>query len=213
MIEVIDRSKSFSNNTSEVQQEPKKTASKAKSGTRFKVNAGGIFARSRAGTWEKISSRVEVLAQTRDGDGDNWGRLLKWRDAEGNSHSWTVPMELLIGDPAKVRVYLVRNGLQYISSNPGHRNRLTEYLVSAATEQRIRSVSKVGWSGRVFVLPDRAVSSDGQEETVYQRSANVAHWGTRGSLEEWRENVGRMCSGNSRLLFLASCALPAPCSR
>jgi putative DNA primase/helicase len=210
MIRVIDRSKPLSKKTSRVHQETRKAASKAQSGTRFKVNDAGIFARSRTGAWEKISSRVEVLAQTRDGDGENWGRLLKWRDSEGKSHGWTVPMELLIGDPAKVRAYLVRNGLPYISSNPGHRNRLTEYLVSAATEQRIRSVSKVGWSGRTFVLPDRAVSPDGQEETIYQRSTNVAHWGTRGSLEDWRENVGRMCSGNSRLLFAASCAFAGP---
>jgi uncharacterized protein (DUF927 family) len=40
--------------------------------------------------------------------------------------------------------------------------------------------------------------------------ANVAHWGIRGSLEEWRENVGRLCSGNSRLLFAASCAFAGP---
>lgn len=39
---------------------------------------------------------------------------------------------------------------------------------------------------------------------------NVAHWGTRGSLEDWREKVGRKCCGNSRLLFLASCAFAGP---
>jgi hypothetical protein len=67
------------------------------------------------------------------------------------------------GDPAKVRAHLVRNDLPYIGSNPRHCTQFTEYLVSAATEQRIRSGSKVGWSGSTLVQPDRAVSPDRQE--------------------------------------------------
>ena len=50
MIRIIDRSKSLSKKTSKVHQEPKKAFSKDQSGTRFKVNDAGIFARSRAGT-------------------------------------------------------------------------------------------------------------------------------------------------------------------
>jgi hypothetical protein len=46
-------------------------------------------------------------------------------------------MELLIGDPAKVRAHLVRNGLPYISSNPRHRTQFTEFFMSAAVGQRI----------------------------------------------------------------------------
>jgi putative DNA primase/helicase len=207
---IVDHSKVRKRKTLKIPPKRKKVASKAQSASRFIVKDTGIFVHSRTGGWERISSRVDVLAQTRDGAGENWGRLLQWDDSEGKLHEWTVPMELLTGDPAKVRAHLVRNGLPYISSNPRHRAHCTEYLMSATVEQRIRSVSKVGWSGRTFVLPDRAVSPNGQEETVYRQTANVAHWGTKGSLKEWRENIGRMCGGNSRLLFAVSCAFAGP---
>jgi hypothetical protein len=115
VIRVTDCSKSLSRKTSRVHQETRKAALKAQSDTRFKVGDAGIFARSRTGAWEQISSRVEVLAQTRDSAGENWGRLLQWDDSEGKLHEWTVPMELLIGDPAKVRAHLVRNGMPYIN--------------------------------------------------------------------------------------------------
>lgn len=187
-----------------------KAAPRGKANPRFVLNDNGIFTHSRTGGWERISSRVDVIAQTRDGAGENWGRLLEWSDAEGKPHAWTFPMEQLIGDPGAVRSHLVRNGLPYISSNRGHRGHFIEYLVSATVERRIRSVRRVGWSGGNFVLPDRVLSPIGQEETACQQAAGVAHWGTSGSLEEWQENVGRLCSGNSRLLFAASCAFAGP---
>jgi putative DNA primase/helicase len=177
---------------------------------RFILDDAGVYANSRTVGWERISSLVEVLAQTRDGAGENWGRILRWYDGEGKQHEWTVSMELLIGDPAKVRAHLVKNGLPYISSGPRHRALFTEYLVSAPVARRIRSASKIGWSGKTFVLFDRAVSPQGHEETVFHQRSNIAHWGTRGDLEDWREHVGRLCSGNSRLLFLASCAFAGP---
>src|SRR6202011_458590 len=31
-----------------------------------------------------------------------------------------------------------------------------------------------------------------------------------GTLEDWKGNVGRLCSGNSRLIFAASCAFVGP---
>jgi putative DNA primase/helicase len=104
----------------------------------------------------------------------------------------------------------VRNDLPYIGSNPRLCTQFTEYLVSATTEQRIRSVSKVGWSGSTLVRPDRAVSPDRQEGDGVSADRERRSLGTRGSLEEWRESVGRMCSGNSRLLFAASCAFAGP---
>jgi putative DNA primase/helicase len=207
---VADRSKPRTKKKSPAVRKSKKLTTKFQQSPRFVLDDNGIYAYSRRHGWERIASCVYVLAQTRDGAGENWGRLLQWEDSEGKQHKWTVPMELLSADPAKVRAHLVRNGLPYISNKTGHRGQFTEYLMSAPVEQRIRSVSRVGWNGSTFVLFDRVVSPDGQEETVYQQMANVAHWGIRGSLEEWRQNVGRLCSGNSRLLLAASCALAGP---
>jgi uncharacterized protein (DUF927 family) len=60
------------------------------------------------------------------------------------------------------------------------------------------------------VLPHFSITPEGNEQIVYNGDAEVGRWATSGTAEEWRELVGRLCSGNSRLLFSVSCAFTGP---
>ena len=55
----------------------------------------------------RLASRVDVVAKTRDGVGENWGRLLRWRDHEGRQHQWAMPMEALAAEQGAVRARLL----------------------------------------------------------------------------------------------------------
>jgi putative DNA primase/helicase len=68
------------------------------------------------------------------------------------------------------------------------------------------SSSMPGWVKNSFVLP---YGSFGPDEVVYSGDPNTG-FGTQGN---WKANVGKLCSGNSRLVFAASVAFAAPLMR
>ena len=176
----------------------------------FQVTDKGVLCETNSGPM-KIAARVDVVAQTRDEKGENWGRLLDWPDCEGRKHQWAMPMELLASDAAAVRARLLAEGLPYITNNAHLREKFAEYLQTAPVEARVRSVARVGWHGRAFALPDRTIAPEGTETVLFQTPfESTHHWGTKGSAEEWRENVGERCQGNSRLILAVSCAFAGP---
>jgi uncharacterized protein (DUF927 family) len=163
--------------------------------------------------WVPVCSRLEVLALTRDGSGEEWGRLLSMIDADGNTHEWAMPMSLLAGDGAAYRERLLSLGL-HIEPGGKARNRLHSYISTTRPTQRARCVSRVGWhataTGGVYVLPDHTYGVPG--ERVLLQTATTTDHGMRcaGALPEWQEHVAALCAGNSRLVFALSCAFAAP---
>jgi Domain of unknown function (DUF927) len=77
--------------------------------------------------WVQICSRLEVIAETRDADGNNWGRLLRFRDRDGKPHEWAMPMSMLAGEGTALRERLLTEGLTIL---PGKRprDRLEQYI-------------------------------------------------------------------------------------
>ena len=159
----------------------------------------------------KISARLDVIAETRDGAGSNWGRLLTWRDNERRLHKWAMPMDLLASDGTAVRAHLLGEGLPFITNSPRMKERFTEYLQTAAVEKRIVGVSRIGWHGEIYVLPDQTFGPEGHCEMLYQSSGDTGSaWRVRGTSSEWRDRVGRPCSGNSRLIVAVGCGFAGP---
>jgi putative DNA primase/helicase len=73
--------------------------------------------------------------------------------------------------------------------------------------------TRLGWNSRAFVLPDKIIGKTGTTvETSFRHLDQqlLAKYRVRGTLQEWRANIGRLCSGNSRLLFCASLGLTGP---
>lgn len=158
-------------------------------------------------TW--ICSSLAVKAQTRDTRSGEWGRLLQWRDADGQPHQWAMPLELLQADGVEVRKELARHGLTIA---PGKRARdlLAAYLQVAQVQARARCVERLGWHGDVYVTPAEAIGQ-GNELVVYQNvHALEPALTVAGTVEQWRDSVGRLAAGNSRVVFAISLALAAP---
>jgi putative DNA primase/helicase len=158
----------------------------------------------------RICGRLEVIALTRDEKGENWGRLLRWFDAEGRVHEWAMPMSLLTGDGTEYRARLLDGGL-VISPERKVRELLTTYIQTAHTDVRSLCVSRVGWHGDAFVLPGVTIGQNTEGSVLFQTTFESDHYiKVSGTLHDWRENVGRLCQGNSRLAFAASCAFAGP---
>jgi putative DNA primase/helicase len=157
-----------------------------------------------------ICGRLEVAALTRDTKSEGWGRLLRWRDSEGREHDWAMPMSLLAGDGNEYRARLLDGGL-FLAPGRKARDLLTVYLQTTRPEARALCVARIGWHDDSFVLPGSTIGPEGAGTVLFQTPFETDHYvNVSGTAEDWRNNVGRFCSGNSRLILAASCAFAGP---
>jgi putative DNA primase/helicase len=157
-----------------------------------------------------ICGRLEVAALTCDTKGDGWGRLLRWRDSNVQAHQWAMPMSLLAGDGNEYRQRLLDGGL-YIAPGRKARELLTVYLQTMKPERRALCAMSIGWHKHNFVLPDATIGPEGAETILFQSPFEADHHlNVSGTVDDWRESVGRFCSGNSRLILSVSCAFAGP---
>jgi putative DNA primase/helicase len=172
----------------------------------FIINNEGVFFRDVRDDDEEerilICSPLLVNAVTRNKDGNDWGKLLVFADPEGQEKQYHMAssknQNVIISD-------LVHRGL-VLSSHSRSRNLLAQYLRSTPSRNMMLSSSMPGWVKNSFVLP---YASFGTDEVVYSGDPNTG-FGTKGN---WKTNVGKLCSGNSRLVFAASVSFAAPLMR
>ncbi len=160
--------------------------------------------------WQWLCSRLEVAADTRSANNEDWGRLLVVTDKDGKLHDWAMPMSMTAGDGTAYRERLLSLGL-VLSSTRHAREWLAEYIQTARPEGKARAVNRLGWAGRAFVMPDATIGDTGGERLLLQTSGGGAHaFRTAGTLAEWRQHVAAPCAGNSRLVLALSAAFAAP---
>jgi putative DNA primase/helicase len=160
-----------------------------------------------------VCSRLNVEARTRDQDGGGWGYLLTFTDPLGNAKQWAMPARMLSGDGGEYRATLLGMGL-LISSTPAARNLLTQFIQTRRPEEFASCTDRIGWhNGAAFVLPHETIGDDA-ERIVFQTDNAVENtFRTKGTAQQWRDRVGALCVGNSRLVFAVACAFAGPTLR
>lgn len=176
----------------------------------FDVRDDGLYYLPPEGPSEAqcIASPLHVTAMTRNADGEAWGRLLEFRDQDGQLHQWACPMELLAGDCSEFRRVLLSMGLT-IAPGQKARNLLTQYVQTAKVDARAVCTDRTGWHDSVFVLPDETIC-EGSERVLLQTFGDPPKMRQAGTAESWRDEIGQLCVGNSRLLVSVSAAFAAP---
>lgn len=159
-----------------------------------------------------ICSYLEPIARVRNPDNQGWGVLVRLYDADKVEHKLVIPMTLFRGDGLEVAGMLLDAGLTMAT---GGRQKVTAYLQSARPEARARITSRTGWHApsdgpAVYVLPDRAFGMESDEWLFEAEGSSMHAFKIKGTAEEWRNHVGRLCRGNSRLLFAVSVAFASP---
>lgn len=195
----------------EVAAKPKKPAQTRVGEITFtNVESGeqtGVWATDADGNRTRVCSPLSIEADTCDEHGENWGRLLVFADRSGVTKRWAMPMSLLAGDGQQFREQLLSLGLT-VEPGAKARNLLTAYL-NTKPEKTALCVTRQGWHRGVFVLPDQSIGTN--SEPVYLQTILANHpFRQAGTVEDWREQVGRHCARNSRLLLAVSVAFAAP---
>lgn len=154
-----------------------------------------------------ICSRLDVPAMVRDVDNQGWGMLVSFLDYDRKPHREIIPARDFRGEGMEVAERLLDRGL---SIAPKARPLLIEYLQTAKTKKRARITSRTGWHDGVFVLPDCAFGA-GTEEWLFETDTPSANtFKLKSTLAGWRDDVARLCRGNSRLVFSVSLGFASP---
>jgi hypothetical protein len=111
----------------------------------YTMNEEGLFCDG-----EQLAGSFEVVAQTTDGKGQAWGRLLRWRDRLGKCHEWAMPASMLAGDFNDAKKHLLDRGL-LIYNGRGFTEKFANYLMRARPAAIARCITRTGWDGDVYV--------------------------------------------------------------
>lgn len=179
----------------------------------FALRPSGVYALREGDAPDlHVCGPLRVVARTEDGQGRGHGRLLAWQDAAGRPHEWAMPLHLLAGDGVEARARLLDEGL-FVAPGRAAAAALAHYLTASAPGAEVQVVSRVGWhetpGGRVFVLPGEPVGG-ATVRLQADREDALPPVASRGTAAEWRDGVGALCRGNSRLLFGVAGAFAAP---
>ncbi|WLH00349.1 DUF927 domain-containing protein [Pseudomonas beijingensis] len=179
----------------------------------FRLTPEGVFYSGDDGEARPVCSPLEILARTRDDKGHNWGLLVEFDDPDGEKKRWNIPARNMTGDFGKdVLGPLVDMGLRLPGTRSGRnaRNDLQSYLQGFDSKERARLVTRLGWHGPAYLLPDQQIGNSHEHLFFCDSGAQLPPISEAGTLEQWQQQVGAMCVGNHRLAFVVSVAFAGP---
>ncbi len=183
---------------------------------RFQLFERGLFVneQQRDGTsrirW--ICSPIKPLAQVRNEQGGEWGKLIWLRDPDGTEKKLILENKKLNGEALAATADLLDAGLLIGTGNA--RKLVIEYLTTSKPSKRAKTTKKTGWHGAddemVFVLPEKTIGESPEEWLYSSQLPDSNPYRQKGTPKAWRENVAALCAGNSRLVSSVSTAFASP---
>lgn len=155
-----------------------------------------------------IASPIHVEAMTASplkfGRRNDYGLLLRFRNAHWEWCEWVMPMHLIKGSGEELRGILLDMGVRI---QPQFKRLLNDYLIHQYPKKKLLAATRTGWcnDGKSFVLPHQVIGKDNvrfQSEYIGDECFSVG-----GSLEGWKQEIGRRCKGNTILQLTVSTAL------
>ena len=82
-------------------------------------------------------------------------------------------------------------------------------------EPSFRVATRIGWNGRTYVLPDKIFNPKQNVHALLDEldPNTIAKYRAKNSLQEWQENIGKLCLNNTRLMFAVALAFTGPILR
>ncbi|MDF2529558.1 MAG: hypothetical protein K0Q57_438 [Gammaproteobacteria bacterium] len=155
-----------------------------------------------------LCSFIEVVSQTRNEHSNAWGYWLRWLDADFKSHEWVMPASLLGNESKEWLSRLLEGGLK-ISPSAQAKRMLAAFIQANRNQERALCVSQSGWNHESYVLPGKTIQQ-GKSKVVLQSPLELEPFEAKGSIDEWRGHLSKLCIGNPLLMFAVSAAFAAP---
>jgi putative DNA primase/helicase len=154
-----------------------------------------------------VCSPLHVEAVSFDGQQNNFGRLIRFRNTLGRWREWAMPMDMLRAAGDELRGELLSMGVQIDPS--GHRL-LGQYLQSGTPARRVRCALTVGWCGPDYVLPDEVIGPNASD-VIFQSGERGHDEHTRGgTLDGWQRDIAARAVDNPVLMLALSASFTGP---
>ncbi len=173
----------------------------------FGIRAGKKADEQPTLTEQWICSPLYIDAVTFDGQHNNFGRLLRFRNTLNRSREWAMPMELLRGAGDELRGVLLAMGVQI---DPNSHRLLGQYLQSMTPKRRVHCALQVGWCGGSFVLPDEVIGPNASGVTFQSGERTHDEHTLAGTLAGWQREISGRAVGNPILLLALSASFAGP---
>lgn len=190
----------------------------AADGTRYRPGVWHFGAKPGRGnapptlTQQRISGPLHIEAVTFDSAGNNFGRLLRFRDTRGHWRQWAMPMEMLKGDGADLRGVLLSMGV-YIDPSQAGRQSLAVYLQNQTPVRQMEAATQTGWAGgdfKAFALPDGVIGPRAARVTFQAQGLHIDEYTQRGTLPGWQASIAASAVGNPMLVLPLCSAFAGP---
>ena len=153
----------------------------------------------------RVAQPFRVLCLTRSAEGAGWGKLIAWKDPDGQSVEHVIFNRDLL-DPREACKPLIDKGLQVYEPLW-----LVKALQTVLCDRRERLLRQVGWTSGAYALGDLVIGETGGERCrfVGELPARIR----RGLVDDWTRHVAAPAIGNSRLVLAISLAFVPPLLR
>ncbi len=147
-----------------------------------------------------VSGPLAIVAEAHDEQNRGFGMVLKYRNRRGRIAEMALPRRLLAGDGASLTSTLFDSGLEINLDGQRH---LLRYLNSRFPKRVMLCVSRTGWHGDSYILPDRCIGSAG----AILQTENPVHntFTIRGTVDQWCDRIGIPATRNP-IMVLSICA-------
>jgi uncharacterized protein (DUF927 family) len=160
----------------------------------------------------RVCSAFEVVGESRDPNGNEWGLLLSFHDRGGKPRFHHVKFNVLHGDGNAVCAELGGAGLMI---EYDRHKELGKYLCAVRAKGRVVVVNRPGWvevdGERRFIFPGQIATFVTGEEWLRIVALDVkGNHKQKGTLDEWKENVALRIKGHYVPMFAVCNAFIGP---
>lgn len=165
----------------------------------------------------RICAPLHIDAQVRDIDDAQYSVLVRFTSMGEVEKDYLIPRAKLVnGQSSKVLEELVSMGLE--TSNCVDINKmLMQYLQTSTDVPKMRLVTVTGWSnpniGNYFVLADQTIGDGKELDPVYFSGAVKTLLVQAGTVQGWRDGVGKFAVGNPLFMLALGAGFAAPLVR
>ncbi|MBN2646132.1 MAG: DUF927 domain-containing protein [Desulfuromonadaceae bacterium] len=162
-----------------------------------------------------LCTRLAPIGIARTNHGDGFTLVLELTDMDHRRKTWALSQEQIYRSGGEeARIQFVSLGGSF-APNTKERSQFMDLMKSfcraADNLPRITLADRSGWITKgehsAYVMPESTIGTLGDESVILSDPGDGApDYSVNGTLKEWREQIGRFCVGNSRLVF--ACTLP-----